>query len=74
MASTADLLLLIADGLDQGETPLNGAFLAEHGVSLDQAMTLAEQLAVGARIVAEGIRCPRSLQGHAMLMTIAEGI
>jgi len=63
MASTTELLRLTANGLDRGETPLNETFLSEHQVTLDQAMTLAEQLAIGARIVAYAMDHPQSAAG-----------
>jgi hypothetical protein len=63
MASTAEQLRLIASGLDVGETPLNERFLSEHQVTLDQAMTLAEQLAIGAWIVAYALDHPQSAAG-----------
>lgn len=37
-------------------------------------MSLAEQLAIGARIVAEAIGNPRSIEGRAMLMTMARSL
>jgi len=72
--TTADLLRAAADALDDGQIPLTDPFLSEHEVTLDQCMSLAEQLAIGARIVAAGIESPRSPQGIAMLMTMAAGL
>ena len=68
---SAELLRSAADALDDGQIPLMNPFLAEHDVTLDQCMSLAEQLAIGARIVAEGIEHPRSPEGLAMLMAMA---
>jgi hypothetical protein len=72
--TTADLLRAAADALDEGQIPLMNPFLSEHEVTLDQCMSLAEQLAIGARIVAAGIESPQSPQGIAMLMTMAAGL
>jgi hypothetical protein len=46
-------LLEAADALDDGRSPLDHAFLSEHGVTLDEACTLAANLALGARLVIE---------------------
>lgn len=70
--STAALLREAAEAMDKGISPFNTAFLSEHDVSLDQAFSMAEQLAIGARVVAAGIENPRSLYGQAMLMAMAE--
>jgi predicted nucleotide-binding protein (sugar kinase/HSP70/actin superfamily) len=70
---SAELLRKAADALDDGQVPLVNPFLSDHEVTLDQCMSLAQQLAIGARIVAKAIESPRSPQGIAMLMTIAEG-
>ena len=50
--STAALLRKAAEALERGESPLTTPFLGDNDVTLDQAFTLAEQLAIGARIVA----------------------
>lgn len=71
MASSAELLRRAATTLEDGGIPLMNPFLSDNEVTLDQAMSLAEQLAIGARIVAAGIENPRSEQGTAMLMTMA---
>ena len=63
--STAELLRKAAAALERGESPLTTPFLGDNDVSLDQCFTLAEQLAIGARIVAAGIERPRSLAGQA---------
>lgn len=72
--TTAQLLRAAADALDDGRDPLANPFLSDNGVTLDQCYSLAEQLAIGARIVAAGIENPRSPQGTAMLMTMAAGL
>lgn len=46
------LLLAAAEWLDNACDPLSGAFLSEHDVTCDEAYTLSEQLAVGARMFA----------------------
>lgn len=45
------LLLAAAEWLDNACDPLSTAFLSEYDVTLDEAYTLAEQLAVGARML-----------------------
>lgn len=72
--TTAELLRLAADALDDHQDPLAEPFLSKHEVTIDQVMSLAEQLAIGARIVAAGIEKPRSHQGIAMFMTMADSL
>lgn len=72
MRPSAELLLAAADALDNHSDPLDGWFLREHEVTLDQAASMAEQLALGARIVAHAIEHPRSQQGRAMFEVLAE--
>jgi hypothetical protein len=71
--TTAELLRKAAEALDKGEDPFNGSFLADNDVTFDQCMTLAENLAIGARIAAVAIEKPRSPQGIAWMMTLAAG-
>jgi hypothetical protein len=68
----AGLLREAADWLDRGADPLGLSFLREHEISLDQARSLAKQLAIGARIAARGIESPTSPQGVAVAWTLAE--
>lgn len=70
--STAALLRKAAEMLDKGVSPLETKFLSENDMSLEQYKSLAEQLAIGARIVAAGIEYPRSVYGQAMVMAMAE--
>lgn len=72
--SSASLLRAAADALDDGQIPLMNPFLSEHDVTLDQCMSLAEQLAIGARMVAAAIEKPTSPQGVAMMLTLAESL
>ncbi len=72
--SSASLLRAAADALDAGQIPLMDPFLGEHDVTLDQCMSLAEQLAIGARIIAAAIENPKSPQGIAMVLTLAESL
>lgn len=65
--STPELLKTAADALEAGEDPFGNGFLLKHKVTADQCFSLASQLAIGARIVAEGMVKPRSLSGRAML-------
>jgi hypothetical protein len=71
--TTAQLLRDAADDLEKGGDPFCGQFLDDHHVTFDQCMTLATQLALGARIVAKAIEDPKSPQGIAMVLTLAEG-
>ena len=71
MATTAALLRLAAEALDDGRDPLANPFLSDNDVTLDQLLTMAEMLAVGARVVADGIENPRSPAGQAMLLQMA---
>lgn len=68
MASSVELLRRAAAALDDGRDPLTNPFLSDNDVTLDQCFSLAEQLAIGARIVAAGIENPRSEQGIALMM------
>jgi hypothetical protein len=72
--SSSSLLRAAADALDDGQIPLENPFLSEHDVTLDQAYSLAGQLAIGARMVAEAIENPRGLQGRAMLESVARKV
>jgi hypothetical protein len=70
--STAQLLREAAKVLDNHGDPLSEWFLSENEVTLDQAMALGTQLALGARIVAKALEKPRSQQGLAMFQTLVE--
>lgn len=70
---SAELLRAAAEALDSGIDPFGGAFLREHDVTADQCLSLASQLALGARIVARAISEPKSPQGQAMMLTLVEG-
>jgi hypothetical protein len=70
--SSADLLRKAADALDAGQIPLMNPFLSDNDVTFDQCMSLAQQLAIGARVVAKGIESPKSACGMAMLGVMAE--
>jgi hypothetical protein len=72
--TTAALLREAAVALDEGTDPFSTNWLSEHDVTFDQCMSLAQQLAIGARIVAAGIDKPRSAQGIAMFATMAEAL
>lgn len=69
--TSAELLELAAEALEDGRDPLTNPFLSDNDVTLDQCYSLAQQLALGARIMAAGIRKPKSEQGMAMFMTMA---
>jgi hypothetical protein len=68
---SAELLLLAAEALDEHIDPFHEKFLTENEVTFDQCMSLSEQLAIGARMLAYGIEHPTSEQGRAMLLTMA---
>jgi hypothetical protein len=70
--TTAELLRKAADALDLGMIPLQNPFLSNHEVTFDQCISLAQQLATGARIVAKGIENPKSPQGIAYLLALVE--
>lgn len=70
--STPELLRKAADALADGEGPFGMAFLSRNEVSLDDCGTMADMLAVGARMVAAGIERPQSAVGTAMLMEVAK--
>lgn len=70
--SIAALLRKAAEAMDEGRNPFDAVFLRKNEVTLDQCLTLAEQLAIGARIVAAGIEAPHSHAGQAMLAVMVE--
>lgn len=59
MSRQSDLLRVAADALEGGRSPLEGAFLTEHEVTLDELFDLADSLAIGARLTAWAIENPR---------------
>ena len=71
MNRRTELLLAAAEALEAGDDPFGGGFLAEHDVTSSECINLARQLAIGARVVAEGLNRPRSPQGTGVLMAMA---
>lgn len=71
LRKSAELLLAAADELDNYTSPFCDEFLTKHEVTFDQCMSLSQQLAIGARILARGIESPTSDEGIAMLNTMA---
>lgn len=69
---SAELLRLAADALVDGQDPLHISFLREHDVTADECMTLADFLAIGARMVAKAIESPKSMEGKAMMFSIVD--
>jgi hypothetical protein len=69
-----DLLRSAADALDDGELPLSHGFLSRNEVTSDEAAALAQQLAIGARLVVLGIEQPKSAYGFALVMSMAEEV
>ena len=74
MGRRTELLEAAAAALDDGEDPFAGGFLSEHDVSLDEAYSLAQQLAIGARVVAYGLDHPKTNEGMAVMFTLARGV
>ena len=74
MNRRTELLMAAADALESGENPLSGGFLSEHDVTSDECLALADQLAIGARVVARGLSSPRSPQGMAVLLSMATDV
>lgn len=68
------LLKKAADALDAGQIPLMNPFLTENDVSLDECYNLAEQLAMGARLLAWAMENPKmaaaAMDGAATGMSI----
>lgn len=74
MTRRTELLEAAAAALDKGEDPLHVSFLSEHEVTLDEAYSLAEQLAIGARLVAYGLDHPRTPEGQAVMMSLVRAL
>lgn len=72
--SSAALLRKAAEALEAGENPFSTGFLTGNSVTLDQLSSLADQIAIGARIIAAGIEKPKSLAGRAMFAAMAEQV
>jgi hypothetical protein len=70
----AQLLLDAAAALDSDEDPLDEQFLALHEVTSHECANLAQQLAIGARLVAYGIEHPDSPEGQAVLAMVVRGV
>lgn len=68
--TTAELLRKAADALDDGIDPFSGSFLRENNVSSDQCGALTDMLAIGARMVADGIEEPNTMAGRLFLITL----
>jgi hypothetical protein len=72
MTRRAELLTKAADALDDGIDPFTDGWLSENRVSSDECLSLAQQLAIGARVVAYGLDHPRSEEGVGVLMSMAK--
>jgi hypothetical protein len=68
------LLTAAAEALDAGVDPFRNGFLTDNEVTIDECMSLAQQLAIGARVVAKGLDTPRSAEGIAVFSTLARGV
>lgn len=58
-----EILTAAADAMEDGMDPFDTAFLADNHVTLDECMTMAELLALGARLVAFGLEHPDVARG-----------
>lgn len=58
-----DLLNHAADAMENGQDPFDHGFLGEHAVTLDECFTMAELIALGARLVAFGLENPKVARG-----------
>jgi len=65
MSRQSDLLKAAADALDDGRSPLEGAFLTEHEVTLDELYGLAGWMAIGSRLMAWAIENPAQARAAA---------
>ena len=74
MNRRTQLLLDAAKALDDGQDPLTEPFLSRHEVTLEECYSLAEQLAIGALLVAYGLDHPRTPEGQAVLVSMARGL
>lgn len=74
MNRRTELLNKAAEALENGENPLAEGFLADHEVTFDECMNLAQQLAIGARLVAYGMEHPREPEGQAVLLSMARNL
>lgn len=63
MTRMTELMHLAADALDEGMDPFNQAFLAEHDVTFDECMSLAEMLATAGRLFAYALDNPTIARG-----------
>lgn len=59
MSRSAELLKAAAEALDDQQIPLMNPFLSEHEVTLDECLSLGEQLAMGARLLAWVLENPK---------------
>ena len=69
--SSAELLRNAADALELGDNPFGEHFLHQNEVTADQCLALCQQLAIGARMVANALAQPSSSEGAAMLLSMA---
>jgi hypothetical protein len=74
MNRRTDLLNKAAEALENGEDPLAVSFLSGHEVTSEECMSLAQQLAIGARLVAYGLEHPREPEGRAVLLSMTRNL
>lgn len=58
-----EILTAAADAMEDGMDPFDTAFLADNRVSLEECFTMADLLALGARLVAFGLQHPDVARG-----------
>jgi hypothetical protein len=58
VSRTTQLLNAAADALEEGTDPFAPGWLGEHAVTFDECMSLAEELAMGARLLAWALDNP----------------
>jgi len=65
---------LAAEALNDGRDPLTTPFLSENHVTFDECYSLAEHLAIGARLVASGLDDPYTAVGIVLFDHLASGM
>jgi hypothetical protein len=70
----SQLLRAAAEALDDQRDPLTEPFLTDNGVTYDQMLGLAEQLSIGARIVAYGLDHPQSAAGSVLFEAMVRSL
>lgn len=69
---SADLLKAAVEALEDGRDPLTNSFLTDNEVTLDECYDLADNLALGARIVMTGLTDAASQERQVLMLTMAQ--